>query len=121
MSPVPLKSPALPPLPLRFASDDHDLSESESEIEASALQPEIDEQSDDEDDRQAHLLLRAAPTSSAATPLRQSPAVLQIDPLLLHTAPTSSTTTSLQQSPVALQLADPSFVVCAQNVYIIRT
>lgn len=49
--------------------DDHEASDLEEE---EALEPEIDEQSDGEDEHQAYALLHAAPSPPVATPLRQT-------------------------------------------------
>ena len=112
-------SPLSLPLPPSITPDDQDISESESKNEASALQPEIDEQLDDEDDRQAHLLLYMALTSSMATPLQQSPAVIwQPSPMITQQ---SSPTVIQQLSPAVIQQSptpciDPSFVVRTQNI-----
>lgn len=76
-TPSPARStPTQPPLePSIIGGHDttgsHDSSDTDSD-ETPDLQAGIDEQSDDEDDRQAHALLRAAPTQSpSATTLVQ--------------------------------------------------
>jgi hypothetical protein len=74
------------PSPQPSASD-HEISDPEGGDEMSALQSEIDEQSDDEDDRLAHALLQATPNSSVDTPVQQTPST-------------------------AIQHSDHSFVVC---------
>lgn len=62
----------LPPLPPPEANPGSETSESDSEeldVElAQDHEPEIDERSDDEDDRAAHELLRAAPVTTPAVP-----------------------------------------------------
>ena len=70
-SPVQPALLALPP-PCVIA-DNHSTSDSGSDSEVLALQPEIDEQSDGEDECQAHALLHAAPTLSVAALIQQSP------------------------------------------------
>ena len=58
--------------------DDHEVSDSGSDDDASAPQLEIDEQSDDEDERQAHILLRAVPRSSVEAPVQQTSTTIQL-------------------------------------------
>jgi hypothetical protein len=93
--PVPLSTPSPPlspsPVPSSMSTppretlpqsdvlmDDHDASDSGSDDNVSAPQPEIDEQSDDEDERQAHALLRAAPRSSVVAPVQQTSTAVQL-------------------------------------------
>ena len=93
--PVPLstRSPPLSPSPVPTSTstpphetppqsnalmDDHEVSDSGSDNDASAPQLEIDEQSDDEDKRQAHVLLRAVPHSSVEAPVQQTSTTIQL-------------------------------------------
>lgn len=69
------------------------------------MQPEIDEQSDDEDDRQAHALLCAVPTSLVPAAVPEPPAVIQaIDPSFAVPA-------AVPEPPAAIQAINPSFAV----------
>ena len=77
-TPSPVQSISLVPstpenmsLQLHVTPDDEEVSDSGSGDEVSALQPEINEQSNDEDEHQAHTLLCAAPSSSIATLVQQ--------------------------------------------------
>ena len=45
----------------------HDSEADDEEVEGENMEPEIDEQSDDEDDRQAHAFLRASPNQTMVT------------------------------------------------------
>lgn len=103
---IQLAPPALPPSPSNLVLDDHGVSDSGSEGEA-ALQPEIeiDEQSDDEDERQAHTLLRAA---LVPDPVPAPPAV---------TPPPRAVQTSLVPAPVQ---APPTITQTANN-FVVRT
>jgi hypothetical protein len=66
-----LQTPPQPPL-----SDIPEASDSENDegVEGEGSDPEIDEQSDDEDDRQAHAFLRASQNQVTAACASQQPA-----------------------------------------------
>jgi len=65
----PVSSPTLPPQvphqPAPFSAPDP--SDSEDEEEAPDLEPEVDEQSNDEDDRQAHMFLQSSSDQTMVT------------------------------------------------------